>query len=49
MVFSATVPKFIQDVAMEKMEKPLLIDLVGTETNQVPEKIIHKAFIVTND
>lgn len=33
MVFSATVPKFIQETAMKKMEDPMLVDLVGTETN----------------
>jgi ATP-dependent RNA helicase RhlE len=33
MVFSATVPKFIQETAMKKMENPILIDLVGTDTH----------------
>ena len=33
MCFSATVPKFIQEVASKAMKDPLLIDLVGTDTN----------------
>jgi superfamily II DNA/RNA helicase len=31
------------------MDKPLLIDMVGTNTNQIPDKIKHKAFIVQSD
>ena len=30
------------------MKKPLLIDLVGDETNQVPERILNKAVICKN-
>lgn len=29
MIFSATVPKFIQNIAEESMTKPVMIDLVG--------------------
>lgn len=39
MIFSATVPQYIQDIAKDKMESPLLIDLVGTDTNQIPDTI----------
>lgn len=49
MVFSATVPKFIQELAQKRMRSPLLIDMVGTGTNQIPDKIKHKAFIVQSD
>ena len=33
MIFSATVPSYIQELALKKMTDPLLIDLVGTETH----------------
>jgi ATP-dependent RNA helicase DDX21 len=33
MIFSATMPKYIQEIARKEMQNPLLIDLVGTDTN----------------
>lgn len=39
MIFSATMPKYIQEIALRKMKSPLLIDLVGEETNQIPDRI----------
>ncbi len=33
MIFSATVPAFIQELATKKLKDPVLIDLVGDETN----------------
>lgn len=33
MVFSATVPGFIQELAAKKFNNPVLIDLVGDDTN----------------
>lgn len=39
MIFSATVPEFIQEISKEYLKEPLLIDLVGTETNQIPDRI----------
>lgn len=39
MIFSATVPQFIQKIAKTKMRDPLLIDLVGEDENQVPDRI----------
>ena len=33
---------------MKKFENPILIDLVGNDTNQVPERIINKAVLVPN-
>lgn len=33
MIFSATVPAYIQQLAKKKMKHPLLIDLVGTDTH----------------
>lgn len=48
MIFSATVPGFIQQLALKKMKNPILIDLVGNDTNQVPERITNKAVICAN-
>jgi superfamily II DNA/RNA helicase len=33
MIFSATVPPFIQNIAKESMNDPVMIDLVGDGTN----------------
>jgi ATP-dependent RNA helicase RhlE len=33
MIFSATVPGFIQELAAKKLKNPILIDLVGDDTN----------------
>ena len=33
MIFSATVPGFIQNIAKESMENPVMIDLVGENEN----------------
>jgi superfamily II DNA/RNA helicase len=49
MIFSATVPAFIQELALKKFKNPILIDLVGNDTNQVPERITNKAVLVTDD
>ena len=49
MIFSATVPGFIQELAMKKLKDPILIDLVGDDTNQVPERIINKAVLVKDE
>jgi hypothetical protein len=31
MIFSATVPKFIQNLARDSMNNPIMIDLVGDD------------------
>lgn len=49
MIFSATVPAYIQDIAKTKMKEPLLIDLVGTETNQIPDRIENICVMVQDD
>jgi ATP-dependent RNA helicase RhlE len=49
MIFSATVPAFIQELATKKLKDPVLIDLVGDETNQVPERIVNKAVLVKDE
>lgn len=46
MIFSATVPGFIQELAVKKLKNPILIDLVGDDTNQVPERIKQFAVVV---
>lgn len=47
MIFSATVPKFIQNMAAQSMEKPVLIDLVGDDENQLPTQLRTKAIITS--
>ena len=48
MIFSATVPNFIAKIASESMDKPVLIDLVGEDTNQLPATLVSKAIISPN-
>jgi superfamily II DNA/RNA helicase len=36
MIFSATVPSFIQQIAKESMQNPVMIDLVGDDETQLP-------------
>jgi len=49
MIFSATMPAYIQEIAKTKMQSPLLIDLVGTETNQIPDRIKNIAVITSDE
>lgn len=49
MIFSATVPAFIQELATKRLKDPILIDLVGNDTNQVPERIINKAILIKGE
>jgi ATP-dependent RNA helicase RhlE len=49
MIFSATVPAFIQELATKRLKDPVLIDLVGNDTNQVPERIINKAILIKGE
>lgn len=49
MVFSATMPQYIQEISRKKMKDPLLIDLVGTDTTQIPERIKHICVVVDSD
>lgn len=39
MIFSATVPKFIQKIAEQSMTNPVMIDLVGDQENQLPDTL----------
>jgi superfamily II DNA/RNA helicase len=48
MIFSATVPSFIQNIASESMENPVMIDLVGDDAMQLPDKLRTKAIISCN-
>ena len=48
MIFSATVPKYIQEIAMKKMKNPVLIDLVGTDTTQIPDTISNNIVMTTS-
>ena len=36
MIFSATVPHFLQNIAKESMDDPVMVDLVGDDENQLP-------------
>ena len=49
MIFSATVPQYIQEIARKKMNNPLLIDLVGTNTNQIPDTISNNVVLVSDN
>jgi superfamily II DNA/RNA helicase len=49
MIFSATIPGFIQELASQRLKDPVLIDLVGDDTNQVPERIENKAVLVRDE
>lgn len=49
MIFSATVPAFIQKLATDRLKDPILIDLVGNDTNQVPERISNTAVLVKDE
>jgi ATP-dependent RNA helicase DDX21 len=42
-------PAFIQDLAKAKLDNPILIDLVGNDTNQVPERIENKAVVIKDE
>ena len=48
MIFSATVPPFIQEIAKESMDDPVMIDLVGDGTNQLPSQLKNKAIIASD-
>ena len=48
MIFSATVPPYIQKIAQESMENPVMIDLVGEGKNQLPSTLRTKAIITSN-
>lgn len=39
MIFSATVPSYIQEIARNYMKSPILLDLVGKNTEQMPDTI----------
>lgn len=49
MIFSATVPEYIQDIAMKKLNNPILLDLVGTDTTQIPKQIKNICLICNSD
>jgi hypothetical protein len=49
MIFSATVPEYIQDVAIQKLKNPILIDLVGTDTTQIPKQIKNICLLCNSD
>lgn len=45
MIFSATVPKFIQNIAVNSMSNPVMIDLVGDSENQLPDQLRSMAVV----
>ena len=49
MIFSATVPLWIQKLAVEQFSNPVLLDLIGTEMNQLPDKIKHRFVLCESD
>ena len=48
MIFSATVPKYIQDIAKNYMRSPIMIDLVGDDNTQIPPTISNELVIVND-
>ena len=46
MIFSATVPKYIQQIAKNYMKSPTMIDLVGDENTQIPPTIKNELMFV---
>ena len=48
MIFSATVPKYIQEIAREYLKDPLMIDLVGDDTTQMPDTISNEIVLCQN-
>lgn len=49
MIFSATVPGYIQELAQTLFKTPVLIDLVGTESTQIPDTILHRICLYENE
>lgn len=49
MIFSATVPLYIQKIAVESFKNPVLLDLVGTEESQIPKTIKHRIVLSENE
>ena len=49
MIFSATVPQYIQEIARKKMSDPILIDLVGTDSAQIPDTISNNIVLVKDN
>lgn len=39
MIFSATVPQYIQEIALKYMRSPIMLDLVGKDAEQMPDTI----------
>ena len=48
MIFSATIPDFIQDIAKATLQDPIMLDLVGDDENQLPEQLQVKAIIASD-
>ena len=48
MIFSATIPDFIQGIVKKTLKKPVMIDLVGDSENQLPEELETKAIIASD-
>ena len=46
MIFSATVPLYIQEIARQHMRSPLMLDLVGSDSVQMPDTISNELVLV---
>ena len=49
MIFSATVPRYIQEIAKGYMKAPIMIDMVGDDQTQIPPTISNELVFVTDD
>ena len=45
MIFSATVPKYIQEISLKYMRNPVMLDLVGDNINQMPDTISNEVVL----
>ena len=45
MIFSATVPKYIQEIATKYMRNPIMLDLVGKDAMQMPDTISNEIIL----
>ena len=48
MIFSATLPNFILRTASKSMNNPVMLDLVGSDTSQLPSNLTTKAVICSS-
>lgn len=48
MIFSATIPAYIQKIAKGQMKDPIMVDLVGDDQTQLPDTIKTELVLTNN-